>query len=200
MEVPVLIAVAVFSFVNNDRLTVPLITLATLFCAHYIHRSIIFPLRLRTLGKKMPVVIMASAIVFNMVNGFFIGYFFRNYAHYELSWLEDKRFLLGIFFFVAGAIINLKSDTTLIRLRGTGETGYKIPEGFLFDKVSCPNHLGEILEWMGFAVMCWNLPALGFFIWTVANLVPRSLAHHQWYREKFANYPASRRAIIPYLL
>ena len=27
-----------------------------------------------------------------------------------------------------------------------------------------------------------------------------ALDHHRWYRERFADYPAERRALIPYLL
>jgi len=38
-----------------------------------------------------------------------------------------------------------------------------------------------------------------FAIWTMANLVPRALAHHRWYRETFADYPPGRKALIPYL-
>jgi 3-oxo-5-alpha-steroid 4-dehydrogenase 1 len=39
-----------------------------------------------------------------------------------------------------------------------------------------------------------------FANWTMANLVPRVLAHHRWYRETFKDYPARRRALIPFLL
>ena len=44
------------------------------FLFHYLHRSIIFPLRLRTAGKRMPWIIVLSAICFNIVNGFFQGF------------------------------------------------------------------------------------------------------------------------------
>lgn len=87
-----------------------------------------------------------------------------------------------------------------MNLRKTGETGYKIPFGFLFDKISCPNHFGEIVQWLGFAIMAWNLPASTFLIWTLANLLPRSLRHHKWYKEKFEEYPEERKAVIPWLV
>jgi len=66
--------------------------------------------------------------------------------------------------------------------------------------VSCPNLFGEIVEWSGFAMMCWNLPALSFAIWTAANLIPRAISHHRWYRQRFADYPAARKAVIPFIL
>jgi len=37
-------------------------------------------------------------------------------------------------------------------------------------------------------------------VWTIANLVPRALAHHKWYNEHFENYPAERKAIFPFIL
>jgi hypothetical protein len=59
--------------------------------------------------------------------------------------------------------------------------------------------LGELIEWLGFAILCWNMPALAFFIWSAANLVPRAMSHHRWYKNKFQNYPAERKAILPYI-
>jgi hypothetical protein len=70
----------------------------------------------------------------------------------------------------------------------------------MFRLISCPNLFGELIEWFGFALLCWNLPALTFFIWTAANLIPRAISHHQWYRKKFNDYPSERKAIIPFLV
>ena len=47
--------------------------------------------------------------------------------------------------------------------------------------------------------MTWSLPGLAFFIFTFANLFPRGIASHKWYKEKFPDYPASRKAVIPLL-
>lgn len=37
-------------------------------------------------------------------------------------------------------------------------------------------------------------------LWTLANLLPRALAHHRWYGEQFDDYPRERKAILPFLL
>lgn len=200
MEFPVLIVVGSLAFWNNPDITPGAIVSAGLFCAHYIHRSIVFPLRLKTKGKKMPVVIMMLAIVFNCLNGFFIGYYLRNFDTHNSLWFGDFRFIAGLVLFSTGMVLNILSDTMLIRLRNSSDNSYKIPRGFLFVFVSCPNHLGEIVEWLGFALLCWNLPALSFFVWTIANLLPRSLAHHRWYQQRFPEYPAKRKAVIPYII
>ncbi|MFI5136122.1 MAG: hypothetical protein ACHQD9_09740 [Chitinophagales bacterium] len=48
--------------------------------------------------------------------------------------------------------------------------------------------------------MTWSLPAVAFLIWTCANLLPRSLAHHRWYQQHFPNYPSERKAVIPFVM
>ena len=85
----------------------------------------------------------------------------------------------------------------LINLRKPGETGYKIPSGFLFDKVSSPNLYGELIEWLGFVIIAPSLASLSFWVWSLANLVPRARDHHKWYLKKFDNYPKERKVLIP---
>src|SRR5690606_20310009 len=109
---------------------------------------------------------------------------------YDAAWLTAPHVLIGFGLIVIGVVINWRADNILIHLRKPGETGYKIPRGFLFDYITAPNHFGEIVEWAGFALMAWNLPALTFFVWTCANLIPRAKNHHDWYKAKFADYPA----------
>ena len=170
------------------------------FLFHYLNRSIVFPLRLRTRGKRMPWIIALSAVCFNLVNGFFLGYFFARFADYPPDWASDVRFLSGLVLFWLGLGINWQSDNILLHLRSPGTTAYAIPKGGLFSKVSCPNHFGEMLEWTGFALMTWCLPALAFAVWTIANLAPRALAHHRWYQATFPEYPKERKVLIPFVL
>lgn len=168
---------------------------------HYTYRSCVFPFRLKTTGKRMPLAILLCGVFFNLVNGFLNGYFLGHlHPSYPGSWTSDPRFILGLLCFLSGMFVNWHSDNILLHLRKPGETGYRIPAGGLFRYVSSPNYLGEVVEWGGFALMAWSLPALSFFIWTAANLIPRALANHRWYHENFADYPADRKAFIPFLL
>uniref|UniRef100_A0A0K0CUJ9 S5A_REDUCTASE domain-containing protein n=1 Tax=Angiostrongylus cantonensis TaxID=6313 RepID=A0A0K0CUJ9_ANGCA len=96
--------------------------------------------------------------------------------------------------------INTTSDRILRSLRRPGETGYRIPRGGLFEYVSGANFFGEIVEWTGFAVMSQSLPAFAFVFFTVCNLGPRAIHHHQWYLNRFPNYPKDRKALIPFVL
>jgi len=201
MELVSLVVFAGLFLVGPNTKTAPMWVFFALWTAHYVNRSLIFPWRTRTRGKQMPLAIAGSAAAFNIVNAglnaLYLGWFGEVYP---IAWLTDPRFLLGLVIFLIGAGINLWSDNRLIGLRAGGQQGYSIPRGGPFERVSCPNHLGEIIEWTGFALMCWNLPALSFAVWTAANLIPRAVSHHAWYRRTFPNYPADRHAVIPALL
>ncbi|MBS1932708.1 MAG: hypothetical protein JST96_01835 [Bacteroidetes bacterium] len=200
MESTVLVVLAIFIIPDIQFVSSVSWVMIALFCLHYFNRSFIFPFRIHTKGKKMPVLIVCSAIFFNFMNGFSLGYYFTHFANYTATWLTDFRFIAGIILFFSGLYINWKSDNILIHLRKPNETHYVIPEKWLFNYISCPNLFGELIEWLGFALLCWNLPALSFFIWTSANLIPRALAHHQWYKNKFTEYPANRFAVVPFVL
>ncbi len=195
------VLVVLFFFLYKGTNTISLVNgiIVSLFALHYINRSIIFPLRIKTNGKKMPVTITLMAMCFNLMNGFLIGYYLGEFVVYPLEWLQTPQFIIGTFIFAVGMVINWQSDNTLIHLRKPGETGYKIPQKGLFRYVSCPNLLGEVIEWGGFAILTWSLPGLAFFVWTFANLVPRAVSHHKWYQEKFPDYPKERKAVFPFI-
>jgi 3-oxo-5-alpha-steroid 4-dehydrogenase 1 len=200
MELPVLVVLYILIFPDIILFSFPYLIIIGLFSLHYINRIFVFPFRIHTKGKTMPVVIVGSAVFFNLMNGFSFGYYFTHFADYANDWLTDPRFIIGVILFFTGLYINWRADNILIHLRKPGETNYKIPNGWLFNEISCANLFGELLEWFGFAILCWNLPALTFFIWTAANLIPRALSHHKWYKEKFSEYPSDRKAIIPYIV
>ena len=197
MEIPSFILILVFAIIGD--LSNYALMLAVLWLLHYFNRTFIFPLRLRTKGKKMPLSIVFSAVFFNGINAGMNGYFLAYFETYTDAHFSHPLFFVGIGLFFIGAIINNVSDHILINLRKPNETGYKIPHGFLYRFVSCPNFLGEMVQWTGFAIMAWNVPALTFCVWTIANVLPRALKHHKWYKEKFEDYPKERKAVIPFI-
>ncbi|MDP2305593.1 MAG: methyltransferase [Pseudomonadota bacterium] len=177
---------------------------ATVFCAlwmcHYIHRAFVFPFRRRPGERGMPLLIAGMSLLFNFVNAWLNG---RGLFYFSAplgdAWLLDPRFVAGVALFLGGFALNLHADRVLAMLRKPGDTGYHIPQGGLYRYVSSPNYLGEILEWSGFALATWSLPALAFAVWTAANLVPRARSNHAWYRATFPDYPPLRRALVPFV-
>ncbi len=195
MEFPALITCPLIYYIVAEEISLS-IGFIFIWITHYFNRTIIYPLKIKTKGKKIPVAIVASAFFFNVINGILNGYFIATIPFESISF---TCILIGFIIFIIGLYINISSDNTLIKLR-TNQKGYVIPKGGLFNYVSCPNFFGEIIEWLGFAIMTLNLGSISFLIWTICNLIPRSKAHHNWYKENFEKYPSKRKAVIPYLL
>ena len=195
MEFPALITCPLVYSVMIEEINLSGVFIV-LWIIHYFNRTIIYPLRIKTKGKKIPIAIVSSAFFFNLVNGVLNGYFITLIQFESISFFY---LISGLLVFIIGFYLNISSDNTLIKLR-TNQKGYVIPNGGLFNYVSCPNFFGEIIEWLGFAIMTLNPGSISFLIWTICNLIPRSKAHHKWYQENFKNYPKKRKAVIPYLL
>ncbi|KAK8934026.1 Steroid 5-alpha-reductase DET2 [Platanthera zijinensis] len=184
----------------------------SLFFLHYINRTLIYPLRLRRLqistggGGGFPFSVLAMGFFFNLLNAYIQIRSATHYTDYDSQpWIfgiwTAARVTIGLGIFFWGMSVNIRSDMALVRLKAQGGGGYKIPRGGWFEQVSCPNYMGEIAEWLGWAVVTCSPAAFGFLMFTTANLVPRARSHHTWYLEKFGeDYPRSRKAVVPYIL
>jgi 3-oxo-5-alpha-steroid 4-dehydrogenase 1 len=201
MEIPAVASVAI-AYAASPRAHAPAaVAFFLLWQIHYVPRAVIDPLRTRHAARLMPAVIALMGACFNVANGSLQGaWLFWIGPDRGPDWLVTPAFLGGASLFAGGMVVNRTADATLRALRAGGETGYRVPRGGLFELVSCPNYLGEIVQWLGWALATSSLPGLAFAAWTIANLLPRALAHHRWYRARFAEYPASRRALVPWLL
>jgi protein-S-isoprenylcysteine O-methyltransferase Ste14 len=147
----------------------------------------------------MPVLVPMLAIGFNVLNAYVNAAWIGRFGAFETSWLLDARFIVGALVFAAGMAINLRSDATLRALRAPGETGYRVPQGGLYRFVSCPNYLGELVEWVGWTIATWSSAGAVFAFYTAANLAPRAMSNHRWYLDRFPDYPRERRALIPWV-
>jgi 3-oxo-5-alpha-steroid 4-dehydrogenase 1 len=196
-------AVIVFAlaFFSGDRWLAPApLALFALWELHYVHRAWIYPFRIRAGGPVTWLVVGFVALLVTAPYGYLNGRQIGHLGHYPASWLVDPRFLSGTALFLTGFFINLRHDGILIRMRALGEAGHRLPTGGLYRWLSCPNYFGELIEWTGWAIAAWSLPSLAYALWGAANLLPRALANHRWYRESFPDYPRERRALVPGLL
>ena len=150
--------------------------------------------------KPMPLLIAILGLVFNFLNAYLNGRWIYHFSGgYPSNVLYELNFIVGCVIFIAGFIINQWADSVLRALRKPGEIGYKIPYGGLYEKISCPNYFSEIIEWTGWAIACGSLAGWVFAFWTFANLAPRAVSYHKWYKETFPEYPKNRKALIPWI-
>ncbi len=201
MESPAVVGfLAVYALGPNRAAPAPLVLLG-MWQVHYVNRTVVYPLRLPAGGKSMPLSIAAMAFGFNVFNAYLNARWISQVGAYAAHWLTGPRFIFGAALMGAGFATNLWADGVLRRLRGpSAGGGYKVPRGGLYERVSCPNYLGEIAEWTGWAIAAWSPAGLLFALYTAANLVPRALANHAWYRRTFPDYPRGRKALVPFVL
>ncbi len=204
MEFPAFFVILLLFFLFKAYENPVLVVFICIWELHYIQRTFVYPFLISKNGKPMSILIPTLGMLFNAMNGFIngVGVFYQdvNVGKYTLSWLYSPQFIVGVIVFLIGMSINLHSDYVLRRLRGPGETGYKIPDKGFHKLVASPNYLGEFLEWVGWAILTWSWAGLAFAIFTFANLGPRAYKNKLWYRETFKDeYPENRKSIIPFL-
>ena len=199
METPALYVIWIFYFLYGGFNNIVLVIFLCLWSIHYTNRSLIWPLLIDKNGS-MPLVVALLAFIFNVFNASFHGYWFLLMDnHYDVSWFLSSNFLIGFCIFLFGMVVNIQSDKILLNI-SKEKKGYQIPQGGFYKWISSPNYFGEIIEWIGWAIMTWSFSGFVFALWTTFNLLPRALKHHTWYKEKFNDYPKERKAIIPKIL
>ena len=68
----------------------------------------------------MPVVVVLSGFVFNVLNAYINARFISHLGSYGPGWLTDPRFVAGIAISLGGFALNIHSDDILLRLRKHG--------------------------------------------------------------------------------
>jgi len=75
MELPAFLLMPIITLTGPSEKNELTYLLLVLWGLHYFNRTFIFPFKLKTKNKKMPLLIVVSAILFNSVNGFLNGYY-----------------------------------------------------------------------------------------------------------------------------
>ncbi len=202
MEAPVFFVMLYLFICSNQKFQITPLIFFLLFELHYFQRSFIFPFLIR--GKsKMPVAILLMGIIFNLLNGFIQAewlFYLAPKDLYSSSWLLSLPFILGTIIFFLGLSINIHSDWVIRHLRKPGDKNHYLPQKGIYTLVTSGNYFGELLEWIGFALLTLSPAAWVFVLWTFANLAPRAHAIRKKYREEFGTEAVGKRKrLIPYI-
>ncbi|KAF4687738.1 3-oxo-5-alpha-steroid 4-dehydrogenase 1 [Perkinsus olseni] len=160
------------------------VLLLGLFTLHYLQRSIIYPVLMRSRRKTSIFSMVLPAFAYCFTNGWLQSAYARCVS--DPSEITPMQLFFGVTFYAAGLLLNLHSDHILRNLRkgeGDGQK-YYTPYGGMFRFISCPNYLGEIMEWLGYAMASgWGLAPVSFAFCTFANLFPRALEDYPpWWK------------------
>src|SRR5262245_47745211 len=201
MEAPSAIAFAFFFARGLYTAGLAPLVLLALWEPHYVPRALFDAWRMRGRPHRTPLALAAMGAGCHLVNAYLNATAIVRFSPPTgPQWLTRPAGLLGLVLVAAGYWANRVADRRLRALREHGQGGYGIPRGWLYEHVSCPNYLGEIVEWCGWALVAGTSAGWSFAFFTACNLVPRALSHHRWYRREFPDYPPARRALVPRLL
>lgn len=106
---------------------------------------------------------------------------------------------LGILLYVVGELANLQVHLALRDLRSAGGTERGIPQGPLFNLVTCPNYLAETVSWIGIYLvsgLSWSV--LIFLLVSTAQMAEWAKKKEQRYRKEFGDkYKRKRYTMLP---
>ncbi len=203
MELPVFIIMLVLWLKSSRVDNITCIVILVIFEIHYLNRSLVFPFLMR--GKsKMALVIMLLGMLFNCINAIMQGgwLFYKSPTdYYTIEWLTTPKFIIGTIIFFVGMVINIHSDNIIRNLRQNGDTKHYLPKGGMFKYVTSANYFGELVEWIGFAILTYSLSGAVFVLWTFANLAPRAARIYNHYKSEFGDELDTKKVkrIIPFI-
>ena len=105
----------------------------------------------------------------------------------------------GLALYAVGEFLNLQTHLTLRGLRSSGGTERGIPEGALFDLVTCPNYFTETIAWLGmYLISGFNWSVLLFIVAAVVQMASWATKKEKRYRKEFGDkYRRKRYTMLP---
>lgn len=200
-------------FVSNDAKFAKNQDLEYLFVGlwslHFLRRTIEV-LFVHDYRRKMSVVESIGAPIYYWFFAFWNGIALRHDNGYRQTFLALT--VAGSVMFLLGEFGNCFCHLKLRAFRKEKRAGllspnsqHVLPHGFLFECVSCPHYLFEILSWLGFFLASWTLPAALFLLATIITLVTYAHKKYKAYQQEFDGlagrelYPRNRKALIPFV-
>jgi len=204
MEAPVFVVLLYLWAISDVKWQIPYLLFMLIFEFHYFQRSFIFPFLMKG-NSKMPLAIMFLSVIWNLINGYVQGYWLFHlapmYSAYPVNWVHSWQFIVGLLIFALGWFINMHSDHVIRHLRQPGDSNHYLPKEGMYRFVTSANYLGEITEWLGWAILTWSWAGALFFLLTCSNLVPRANSIYYRYMQEFPNEFDRKKLkrIIPFI-
>jgi len=180
---------------TSPKLQFPQIVGLACWTAHYFKRELETLFIHRFSHGTMPLSNLVKNCSYYWGNAALVAYFVNHPLYTPPNILLVY---IGLGIFVVSELGNLVTHIMLRNLRPAGSTERRIPRGFLFDYVSCPNYTFEILAWIGFSLMTQTLTAYIFAFVGAAQMTVWAIKKHRQYRKDFPDYPKSRKIILPF--
>lgn len=179
--------------------------MAVIFCLHYLYRGWIFPMLIRVHGNSNNFSIVPAIFSWGLTSthAYLNAQWFASQGkHLTSGWLRTLRFWIGLTMYYSGFALIIWHDTILRELRPCPNGArYCVPTRGLFQYATCAHYFVELWAWAGFALLSSGPNGLMILLVSLGNLVPRSVATHNWYLEHFgeAYNQLGRQYLVPFV-
>ncbi|KAH0843489.1 hypothetical protein AYO21_07236 [Fonsecaea monophora] len=174
--------------------------LCVLICLHFVKRELETLFVHRFSAATMPLRnIFKNSFHYWILSGLMIALFI--YSPYSAAAQEPNPLLFypGMIIFLLGELGNLQTHLILKGLRSSGGTERGIPQGFLFNLVTCPNYMTETASWLGVYLLSglsWGV--LIFLIVSVVQMGQWAAKKERRYRKEFGDkYKKKKFTMLP---
>eukprot|EP01062_Namystynia_karyoxenos_P048020 TRINITY_DN3644_c3_g1_i1.p3 TRINITY_DN3644_c3_g1~~TRINITY_DN3644_c3_g1_i1.p3 ORF type:complete len:294 (+),score=92.06 TRINITY_DN3644_c3_g1_i1:70-882(+) len=178
--------------------------LCGMYLLHYAYRGWAFPLLMRPSKQSgMALLVAFGGAIVTIPFGYLNAKWWSVHGTHlsDPAWMRSPRFVFGFALYYCAFFGTVYHDSLMRNARRPGMPRYSVLRGGLFEYVTCAHYLCELLSFAGFALMDAGPGRLFILAVSTVNLVPRARTTHRWYREHFgAQYPAERKALVPFLL
>ncbi|VUC23901.1 unnamed protein product [Clonostachys rosea] len=105
---------------------------------------------------------------------------------------------VGLVVYLFGELSNASVHLYLASLRSTGGTERKIPLGFSFTLVTCPNYMFELISWAGIIIVSREWTVVAFIVMGAYQMYAWALGKEKAYRREFGDlYKKKRYVMVP---
>ena len=145
--------------------------------------------------------IFKNSIYYWSCYGLLCAYFI--YSPTSLAATADKPAIdaVGVALFLFGQVANGLVHRYLSTLRSTGGTERKIPVGYGFGLVTCPNYMYEVLAWVGVIIASRDWTVAVSIAIGIGQMWPWAVGKERAYRKEFGDrYKKKRFSMLPGLI
>eukprot|EP01083_Nonionella_stella_P017353 48538_1 len=175
------------------------------YCFHFLRR-IIEVICIHNYQRSAPVFEVFGAFIYYGGLSIYNSFCSNINMFYKYGIPNSILIVIGIFIFIVGESGNCYHHYLLSKMRPKGFNGHVIPNGCLFNFVSCPHYFFELLTWFGWFIMTgFGVGPLALLLLSLITLIQRSKEKHDKYRHEFNGenhkkvYPQHRKALIPFI-
>jgi len=171
-----------------------------LFCwiLHFLKRELETVFLHKFSNDKMPLKSLIKNCLYYWTAGFAVGYTVNDSRHFCLSGYALYICLVG---FLVAEGLNFLAHLHLANLRPGTSKAVRLPTGWMWDYVTCPNYSAEILSWIFFCLLARSFIAAMFTaVGSYQMLLWASKKHARLCAMFPGQFSPSRRLLIPYLL